>query len=109
MNLEVNGYSIYLILLVTLVSSYILTFLAKAIATHVGAIDEPNERKVHKIAMPRCGGLAIFGAFLIGYMIYGEPTTQMLSVLIGAFIIVLTGFIDDIKPIKAKTKFFFQI
>ncbi len=109
MNLEVNGYSIYLILLVTLISSYILTFLAKAIATHVGAIDEPNERKVHKIAMPRCGGLAIFGAFLIGYMIYGEPTTQMLSVLIGAFIIVLTGFIDDIKPIKAKTKFFFQI
>ena len=109
MNLEVNGYSIYLILLVTIISSYLLTYLAKRIAYHVGAIDEPNERKVHKVPMPRCGGLAIFGAFIIGYMIYGEPTTQMLSILIGAFIIVLTGFIDDIKPIRARTKFLFQI
>ncbi len=109
MNLEVNGYSIYLILLVTILSSYILTFLAKSIAIHVGAMDKPNERKVHKVPMPRCGGLGIFGGFLIGYMIYGEPTTQMLSILIGAFIIVLTGFIDDIKPIRARTKFLFQI
>ena len=109
MNLEVNGYSIYLILLVTIISSYLLTYLAKRIAHHVGAIDEPNERKVHKVPMPRCGGLAIFGAFIIGYMIYGKPTTQMLSILIGTFIIVLTGFIDDIKPIRARTKFLFQV
>lgn len=109
MNLEVNGYSIYLILLVTILSSYLLTFLAKRIAEHVGALDMPNERKVHKVPMPRCGGLAIFGAFLIGYMIYGDPTTQMLSILIGTFIIVLVGFVDDIKPVKARTKFLFQI
>ena len=109
MNLQVNGYSIYLILLVTIVSSFILTFLAKRIAEHVHAIDLPNERKVHKIPMPRCGGLVIFGAFIIGYMIYGDPTTQMLSILIGSFIIVLLGFIDDINPIRARTKFFFQL
>lgn len=109
MNLEVNGYSIYLILLVTIISSFILTFLAKRIAIHIEALDMPNERKVHKVPMPRCGGLGIFGGFLIGYMLYGQPTTQMLSILIGAFIIVLTGFVDDIKPIRARTKFFFQI
>lgn len=109
MNLEVNGYSIYLILLVTIISSFIFTLLAKRIAEHVGALDEPNERKVHKIPMPRCGGLGIFGGFLTGYMIYGDPTTQMLSILIGSFIIILTGFIDDINPLKARTKFLFQI
>ena len=109
MNLQVNGYSIYLILLVTIISSFILTYLAKNIANHVGAIDLPNERKVHQKPMPRCGGLAIFGAFLVGYMVYGNPTTQMLSILIGAFIIVLLGFIDDINSIRARTKFFFQI
>lgn len=109
LNLEVNGYSIYLILLVTIISSFIFTLLAKRIAEHVGALDEPNERKVHKIPMPRCGGLGIFGGFLTGYMIYGDPTTQMLSILIGSFIIILTGFIDDINPLKARTKFLFQI
>ena len=109
MNYEVNGYSIYLILLVTILSSYLLTFLAKTIAEHVGAIDMPNNRKVHKKPMPRCGGLAIFGGFLIGYMIYGDTNNQMLSILIGAYIIVMLGFIDDIKPISAKIKFLFQI
>lgn len=109
MNLEVNGYSIYLILLVTMLASFLLTFLAKRIAFHVGALDVPNERKVHKTAMPRCGGLGIFGGFLVGYMIYGELTIQMLSILIGVFIIILTGFVDDIKPIRARTKFLFQI
>ena len=109
MKLEVNGYSIYIILLVTILASFILTFLAKRIALHVNALDLPNERKVHKKPMPRCGGIAIFGSFILGYMIYGSPTTQMLSILIGSFIIVLTGFVDDIKPIKARTKFFFQV
>ena len=109
MNLTVNGYSIYLIILVTVISSYLLTFLAKKIAEHVGAVDIPNERKVHQKPMLRCGGLAIFGAFLIGYILYGEITTQMLSILIGSFIIVMVGFVDDIKPIRARTKFIFQI
>ncbi len=109
MNLTVNGYSIYLILLVTIISSFLLTFLAKKIAMHVNAIDIPNERKVHHKPMPRCGGLAIFGAFLIGYIIYGEITTQMLSILIGSFLIIMLGFIDDIKPLRARTKFLFQI
>ncbi len=109
MNLQVNGYSIYLILLVTIISSFLLTFIAQKIANHVNAIDIPNERKVHKVPMPRCGGIAIFGAFIIGYMIYGDPTTQMLSILIGSFLIVLLGFIDDINPIKARTKFLVQL
>ena len=31
----------------------------KKIAEHVGAMDIPNERKVHTKPMPRLGGLAI--------------------------------------------------
>lgn len=109
MKLEFTNQTILLIILVTTISSFIFTFLAKRIALHVGAMDMPNARKVHKVPMPRCGGLAIFGAFLAGYIFYGEPSTQMLSILIGAFVIVLTGFIDDINPIRARTKFLFQI
>ena len=48
--------------------------------------------------MPSIGGLAIFLAFLLGYMLFAPKTTQMLSVLIGGFVIVLVGIIDDIKP-----------
>ena len=100
---------VILVVVSCMIFTMLITFLVKKIAVHVGAIDIPNARKVHKVPMPRCGGLAIFGAFIIGYMFYGEPTTQMLSILIGSFIIVFTGFVDDIKPIRARTKFLFQI
>lgn len=109
MNIKVYNHSIYLIILITFLVSFILTFLAKKIAYHVNAIDLPGERKIHTKPMPRCGGLAIFGGFLVGYILYGVPSNQMLSILIGAFIIVFLGFIDDIKPIRARYKFMFQL
>ena len=109
MNLVVNNYNIIEILLITFLLSYSLVFVTKKLAFHVGAIDLPNERKVHQKPMPRLGGLAIYGAFLFGYMMYGSLTTQMLSILIGAFIIILLGVLDDIKPIRAKYKFLVQL
>lgn len=83
--------------------------LVKKIANHVGALDIPNERKVHKNPIARLGGLGIFFGFLVGYMLFGKNSTQMNSILIGSFIVILTGMIDDIKPIKAKPKLFGQL
>lgn len=109
MNLIVNNHSVLEIIAVTFLVSCILIPVAKKVAAHVGALDMPNERKIHKCAMPRMGGLAIFGGFLIGYILYGDITTQMISILIGSFIIFLIGVFDDINPIKAKYKFLIQI
>lgn len=87
---------------------FIIPFI-KNVALHIGAVDIPNERKVHKKPMPRLGGLGIFLGFLLGYMLYGRTSSIMNSILIGSFIIVLTGVIDDIKPLKASTKFIGQV
>ena len=81
----------------------------KKIALHINALDIPDARKVHTKPIPRLGGLGIFIGFLIGYMIFGKATIQMNSILIGSFIILLTGIIDDIKPISAKAKLIGQI
>lgn len=83
--------------------------IVKKIANHINAIDIPDARKVHTVPIPRLGGLGIFIGFLMGYMIFGGSSIQMNSILIGSFIIVLTGMIDDIKPISAKSKLFGQI
>ena len=109
MNLNVNGHNVFLVVIVTFLASAILVPLAKKCAIHTNALDIPNERKVHKKPMPRMGGLAIFGAFLLGYILFARSTYQMISILIGGFIIVFTGMIDDIKPIRARTKFILQL
>lgn len=109
MNIVVNGHNILEIVLVAFVISLILVPLAKKIAFHIGAIDIPNKRKVHTKPMPRLGGLAIYSSFLVGYMLYGDITTQMLSILIASFLIILLGICDDIKPVRARYKIIVQI
>lgn len=88
--------------------SLIIPFIKK-IAIHVNALDFPNERKVHKEAMPRLGGLGIYSGFILGYMIFGEHTPTMNSILIGSFVLLITGIIDDIKPLKAPQKLIGQV
>lgn len=110
MNLYVNSHNIFLIILITFLTSAVLVPIVKKIAIHIGAVDKPDsKRKIHGIDMPTMGGLAIFGSFLIGYMLFAPATTQMLSILIGGFVILLTGILDDIKPLPAKVKLVGQI
>ena len=102
MNIWIDNLKI--ILFVFLVVVLIVPVIIK-IAHHVNALDIPNERKVHKVPMPRLGGLAIFLGFLVGYMVFCKPTVQMNSILIGSFFIVLLGTFDDIKPLTPLIKF----
>lgn len=110
MNTIINGHNIFLIILISFISSALLTPLVKKVAYHVNALDKPDhKRRVHKKITPRLGGLAIFGSFLIGYMLFAPKTTQMLAILIGGFIIIITGMIDDIHSIPSIPKFLCQI
>ena len=81
----------------------------KKVAVHINAIDIPNKRKVHKVPIPRLGGLGIYAGFLLGYMLFGYESIQMNSILIGSFIVILLGIIDDIHSIPARYKFIGQL
>lgn len=106
----IKGYNIFLILLVTFLTSVILTPLVRKLAIHLEAIDKPDhKRKIHNKNMPLMGGLSIFASFLLGYMLFAPKTTQMLSVLIGGFIIILIGIFDDIKPLSAGIRFVIEL
>ncbi len=106
---NVNITTILLMIFIPFVFVATIIPFVKLIANHVGAIDIPNERKVHKKPMPRLGGLGIYLGFLLGYMIFGEQTPTMNSILIGSFVLIITGMIDDIKPLKATQKLIGQV
>lgn len=109
MEYTVNGHNVFSIVISTFLISTFLIPLVKKIASHVKAIDCPGERKVHLKPIPRLGGLAIFLSFLFGYMFFANQSTEMLAILIGGFIIMLVGFIDDIKPINYRYKLLGQV
>lgn len=108
--LDLSNYTHILLIIVScFLFCFLITFYIKKIAEHIGAMDIPDKRKVHTKPMPRLGGLGIFIAFLFGYMLFGVQSLQMNAILIGSFIIVMTGVIDDIRPLGAKTKFLGQL
>lgn len=100
---------VLLIVLTTFAFTALFIPIVKKIAQFIGAMDIPNERKVHKKPIPRLGGLGIYAGFLLGYMLFGVHSVQMNAILIGSFIILVTGIFDDIKPIPAKYKLLGQI
>ncbi len=101
--------NIFLMIIIPFIFVAFTVPFVKRIAAHIGAMDIPDKRKVHNKPMPRLGGLGIYCGFLLGYMIFGEQTTQMNSILIGSFILLITGVIDDIKPLKARYKLIGQL
>lgn len=102
MGFTVNGHAAWLIILVTFLISFFTVPIAKKLAFHVDAVDYPNKRRLNQVPMPDLGGLAVFIAFLVGYMIFGQGNVQMLSILMGSFLMVLMGMCDDIKALGAK-------
>ena len=85
--------------------SFLMTPPVKRFAEAVGAIDVPkDERRVHKIPIPRMGGLAIFLGWLLTVLLFVEMDLQMVGLLLGAIIIVVMGAVDDIVSLNAWIK-----
>ena len=102
-----------LALLTALVISFLMTPVVKTFAYKVGAVDVPKDaRRMHKVPIPRLGGLAIFIGFMVSVLILGGVrggNGQMQSILLGSVIIVVLGVVDDICPLPAMLKFVVQI
>ena len=101
-----------------LISALLLSFLITLILTPlvirfsymIGAIDLPNERKVHAKGIPRIGGIAIIGGFISGAIFLQLFfDTQFLTIFFGLLIIIVTGFLDDLIELKPSVKLLGQL
>jgi len=97
--------------IIAIILSYGFTPFAKEVAYKIGAIDIPkDERRVHSKPIPRLGGLAIYMAFIISFVLFSKmPTEQLVGIVVGTSIIFFTGVVDDVHPLSAKVKMLLQI
>ncbi|MBP3950062.1 undecaprenyl/decaprenyl-phosphate alpha-N-acetylglucosaminyl 1-phosphate transferase [Bacillus sp. YZJH907-2] len=90
---------------VSLLSTPLVIKFAKAI----GAVDQPDYRKVHKQVMPRMGGIAIIIGTIAGFLIVPVESPYITSIIVGAGIIVIVGLLDDLYTLSAKYKLIGQL
>lgn len=110
----VNNHNIFLIVLVCFLASLLFIEMMKKVAIFLGVMDIPNERKIQKEPVPLLGGIGIFLAFLLGYILFAPMDNLMISILISSFLIMFLGLFDDMTksnktPIPNKYKVIVQI
>ena len=111
----------------TYLTSFIISFVFVCAVTPAlikigkkfGFVDQVNQRKIHRGAIPRIGGIAIsigtmlpilhlFIIFKLRNIVDIETTNNMLLYFGGGLAISFLGLIDDIKGVNAKIKLLFQ-
>jgi UDP-GlcNAc:undecaprenyl-phosphate/decaprenyl-phosphate GlcNAc-1-phosphate transferase len=100
------------------VVTFISTPLVRRFAQRIGAIDRPNDRKVHANPTPTLGGLAIFlglvvaggvASFMPEFEGFFMQSSQPLGIAAAALVILLLGVIDDFRPLSAAPKLAGQV
>jgi UDP-GlcNAc:undecaprenyl-phosphate GlcNAc-1-phosphate transferase len=94
-------------------TTFVLTPVVIKVANRLGWVVAPDERRVHKVATPDVGGIAMFIGFVVAlalsrlmdsfdslYSRNSEPR----GVLIAAAIIFGLGLLDDVRDISAPAK-----
>ncbi len=102
-----------MVLFSTFLISTIVTILLMPIfinlACKVNLMDFPNDRKVHCDPIPRVGGVVMAVGAFASILIWAPFNEFVKATLIGSGILVVFGFVDDVKGIGFKSKFAGQI
>jgi UDP-GlcNAc:undecaprenyl-phosphate/decaprenyl-phosphate GlcNAc-1-phosphate transferase len=112
-----NGLIATLIFLITAVTSVAFVSKTTDLFGRLGLVDQPGARRVHKKAVPRGLGVAIFLAFLTGIgasyifpvLRQHQETERILLMVIGAAIVVGVMLVDDAISLDPVTKLLWQV
>ena len=82
------------------------TPLARRVALRFGVIDQPSSRKIHVAPIPLLGGVAIYGAFVVALLLFGDRfrLTELVSILVGASLMSFLGVWDDRRGLSPLLK-----
>lgn len=98
-------------IILAFITSFSLTYLAIPSIIHLAIkknlMDEPGERRSHKVSTPSLGGIAIFAGTLFSIILWTpfEYFGDLQYILCAFIIIFLIGAKDDIDPISPSKKF----
>lgn len=99
--------------LISFISTILVTPFMIRIAHRFGFVDKPNERKVHRTAMPRIGGVAFIIGTLAGMLfltdLFEADVRTTFFILLGSVPLLIIGLLDDRFILKARYKLVAQL
>ena len=85
--------------LISTVATILMIPLLINLACKFDILDLPSSRKIHLDPMPRIGGIAMAFGALIPIYLWTNFNVLVKSVIFGSTILVVFGFVDDMKNI----------
>lgn len=95
--------------IVAFVLGYVLTWVVRFVATYYKQYGVATPHQIHTKPIARFGGIAIFLAFLISFLLFLDLDAPRIGLILSISIIFLMGLIDDIFNIKAWSKIICQL
>lgn len=100
---------ILIMLMVSLIASFLAIKVIKPIAFRVGLVDKPTARKRHKGDIPLIGGLCVFVGVLTAIS-FSQQHSQILNLyLIASASIVFVGILDDYYDLSVRARLVAQV
>lgn len=89
---------------------YVVTPLMGRVAHRTGAVDTPtDERRMHELATPLLGGLAMYLGWMVSVMLLVEVDRSVWGIIGGATVVVAVGLFDDLYELEPVVKFIGQL
>ena len=98
--------------LCALAGSLVVLKSATPLATRIGLLDHPDDRKQHVGSIPLTGGIAITAGALFAFMIFKQlatTTTTTGYVLIGGALMLVLGVVDDVNHFSWRKRLLGQL
>jgi UDP-GlcNAc:undecaprenyl-phosphate GlcNAc-1-phosphate transferase len=89
--------------------AFALVLVLRYLATHLGMIDHPDERKQHAHPIPTVGGVAMLMALLVGVQFGPTIGHDPLVILICASGLSILGVIDDKHNLSVRVRLLIQV
>lgn len=93
---------------IAVIVTLVAIFSLRPMAPRLGLVDRPNERKRHRGKVPLIGGLCFFLGTLAGLAYFGYMDRFVVCLLAVGALILLTGLLDDLDDLSARTRLIIQ-
>lgn len=92
----------------TLATAFVALLMLRPLSTRLGFVDIPNARTVHHGHVPNIGGLSVYLGMLAPVLFMDVDWQYQGLYILGVSIMVLTGALDDLKELSAKSRLLVQ-